>query len=67
MDKQQYITSSFELIKAKNLPIPFSLDQGSTVPNLDLYLKSLQAAYLNNTDPRIEKLFYDKIEHLKSL
>lgn len=67
MDKQQYVTSSIEAIKAKNLSIPFNLDEGCIVPDLDVYLKSLQAAYLNNTDPRIEKLFYDKIEQLKAL
>ncbi|KUF39033.1 hypothetical protein HX017_09015 [Myroides marinus] len=67
MDKQQYITSAFEIIRAKNLATPFNLDPGSKVPDLEKYLNSLKSAYLNSIDPRIEKLFHDKIEALKAL
>lgn len=67
MDKQQYINSAYDLIKAKNLTIPFNLDAGCSVSDLDKYLHSLKAGYMNSIDPRLEKLFYDKIEALKTL
>ncbi|APA90835.1 MULTISPECIES: hypothetical protein [Myroides] len=67
MDKQQYINNAFEIILSKNLSTPFHLDPGSTVTDLNKYLKSLKSAYLSSVDPRLEKLFYDKIEALKAL
>jgi hypothetical protein len=67
MDKQQYVKSSFETIRAKNLATPFNLDSGCVVPDLEKYLHSLQAGYISSVDPRLEKLFFDKIESLKAL
>ncbi|MDR0229538.1 MAG: hypothetical protein LBI72_10835 [Flavobacteriaceae bacterium] len=67
MDKQQFITNAIEQIKAKNLTVPFEITQGSVVPDLDKYLKSLKAAYLSSQDPRLTKLFQEKIEVLLAL
>lgn len=67
MDKQQYILAAIELIKSKNLATPFYIANGCAVTDLDMYLNSLKKGYLNSVDPRLEKLFYDKIEQLKSL
>ncbi|MDR2221278.1 MAG: hypothetical protein LBE34_00930 [Flavobacteriaceae bacterium] len=67
MDKEQFINTAFEKIRAKNLSTPFEITEGSVVPNLEKYLNSLKAAYLNAQDPRIIKLFQDKIEVLMAL
>lgn len=67
MDKEAYIKNAIELIKNKNLQTPFNIAAGSTVTDLDIYLKSLTSAYLANKDPRLLKLFQDKIEQLKNL
>lgn len=67
MDKVMYIKKSFEIIRAKNLPEPFDIADGNTVTNLEKYLFSLESAYLAAKDPRLETLFFDKIEHLKKL
>lgn len=66
MDKHHYVKTSFEIIRAKNLVTPFNLDSGCLVPDLEKYLQSLQAAYISSVDPRLEKLFFDKIEALKA-
>ncbi|MGG5576982.1 hypothetical protein ACPDHL_06500 [Myroides sp. C15-4] len=67
MDKETYIKNALETIKAKNLQVPFELAKGSVITNLDQYLNSLRSSYLQAKDPRIEQLFYDKIEHLLNL
>lgn len=67
MDKQAYTTSAIEQIRAKNLKTPFVLVQGSTITDLDLYLKSLQSAYIATKDPRLITLFKDKFEDLINL
>ncbi|WP_010250924.1 hypothetical protein [Myroides injenensis] len=67
MDKEAYIKNTIELIKSKNLEVPFMIAPGSTVTDLDAYLNSLTSAYLANKDPRLLKLFQDKLEQLKNL
>ncbi|MHC5202542.1 hypothetical protein [Myroides sp. LJL119] len=67
MDKQNYTATAIEKIKAKNLSVPFTLVQGSIVRDLDLYLKSLQSAYIATKDPRLNNLFKDKFEQLINL
>ncbi len=67
MDKQQYVTTAFEQIRKKNIETPFYIADGCKVTDLEMYLNSLRKGYLNSVDPRLEKLFHDKIEQLKSL
>lgn len=67
MEKQLFISNALEQIRSKNLQVPFSLDQGSTVTDLELYLRSLERAYLSTKDPRLNTLFKDKIEQLVQL
>jgi len=67
MDKEQYIITATEAIRAKNLQVPFELTKGSKITNLDQYLDSLVKSYQNAKDPRIEQLFYDKLEQLINL
>lgn len=67
MDKETYIKTATETIQAKNLQVPFELTQGSVITNLDQYLNSLKLSYLQAKDPRIEQLFFDKIEQLIKL
>lgn len=67
MDKENYIRKAFEIIRAKHLSEPFQLAPGSTVTDLEKYLNSLEAAYLAAKDPRLEALFFEKIEGLKNL
>lgn len=64
MDKETYIKTALETIYAKNFQVPFELAQGSIITNLDQYLNSLKRSYLQAKDPRIEQLFFDKIEYL---
>ncbi len=67
MEKQTFINSALEQIRNKNLQVPFLLDQGSEVTDLELYLKSLEKAYLSTKDPRLTLLFRDKIQQLIQL
>lgn len=67
MDKDAYIKTSFEIINAKEFSMPIEIAAGCLITDLEMYLKSLRAAYLSSPDPRLEKLFYDKIEQLKTL
>lgn len=67
MDKELYIKNAFDSIAAKNMSVPFEIADGCDVTDITKYLNSLKAAYLNANDPRLEKLFYDKIEQLKQL
>ncbi|TDS64301.1 DUF6965 family protein [Myroides indicus] len=67
MDKENYIKKAFEAIRAKNLSEPFQLAPGSTITDLEKYLESLKAAYLSAKDPRLENLFFQKIEKLKNI
>lgn len=67
MDKDAYIKTAFETINSKNIETPFEIATGCVVTDLATYLQSLKAAYLSSTDSRLEKLFFDKIEQLKTL
>ena len=67
MEKENYIKKAFETIRANNLSEPLQLAPGSTVTDLEKYLESLKAAYLSAKDPRLENLFFQKIEQLKQI
>lgn len=67
MDKEQYIAQAIETIKSKNLSTPLKLNQASVVTDLELYLDSLIKSYRNAKDPRLEQLFYNKIQQLVDL
>lgn len=65
MNKDAYLEEAFKTIRSKNIEVPFDLVIGSVVTDLEKYLNSLRKAYLESKDPRIEQLFFDKIEDLK--
>jgi pentose-5-phosphate-3-epimerase len=67
MEKENYIKKAFETIRANNLSEPFQLAPGSTVTDLEKYLESFKAVYLSAKDPRLENLFFQKIEQLKQI
>lgn len=67
MNKHQYVEESIKLIRDKQLVVPLELVPGTTITDLDKYLSALRTGYLESKEPRIEQLFYDKFEQLKSL
>lgn len=66
MDKRTYIENAFEKIRAREFKVPFELDTGVVVTDLEKYLHCLRSGYLVNKEPRVENLFYEKIEYLKN-
>lgn len=67
MNKQAYLEEAFEIIRNKNIEVPFELVVGSVVTDLEKYLNSLAKAYLESKDRRLEQLFFEKIEFLKKM
>lgn len=64
--KEEWLNESIEVIKSKNLQVPFKLNQYTTVTDLDKYLKVLQTSILHNTKPKVLKPLVNKIEELLS-
>lgn len=64
--KEKWLNESIEVIKSKNLQVPFKLNQCTTITDLDKYLKVLQASVLQTTKPKVLKILVNKIEELLS-
>lgn len=62
--KEEWLYESIEVIKSKNLQVPFKLNQCTTVTDLDKYLKVLQASVLHTTKPKVLKPLVNQIEEL---
>lgn len=65
--KEKYLKESFEIIRSKNLQVPFKLDACTTVTDLEQYLRVLSKSVMHNDKIRLKRLFHDKIEELKKL
>lgn len=65
--KEKYLKESFEIIRAKNLKVPFKLNACTTVTDLEKYLRVLSKSVIHNDKVRLKRLFHDKIEELKNL
>jgi len=66
ISKEEWLNESIELIKSKNLQVPFKLNQCTNVTDLDKLLKVLQTSILHNTKPKALKPLVNQIEELLS-
>ena len=67
MNKQLYIEESFNKIREKGLVVPMELVPGTVMTDLEKYLSALKTGYLESKEPRIDQLFFEKIEQLKKI
>jgi hypothetical protein len=67
MTKPQYIKRTFAKIRARRLREPIQLNTGTTIPDLERYLATIERGILGNDNPKIERLFIYKLETLLKL
>lgn len=67
MNKHLYIEESFNKIREKGLVVPIELVPGTVITDLEKYLNALKTGYLESKEPRIDQLFFEKIEQLKKM
>lgn len=65
--KKKWLNDVLKDIKAKNIQTPVKLNAATTIENLEMYLKTIEAAVLHYNNKKILKLFVDKLEQLKKL
>jgi len=65
--KRKWINTTLQEIRNKNLQNPVKLNPATVIPDLESYLKAIEAAVLHYNNKKVLRVFIHKLNQLKEL